>query len=108
MSTDEPESHVTRLTIDEVRDALPAVLGRVSAPRHRIVVEQHGKPIAAIVPVSDLDRLAEYDREWDEGTEAIRSFSRALASVPADELESEIARIIAEGREGRGASRRPA
>lgn len=106
MLGDMPETHVTQMTVDEPREALPGILDRVSKPRHRIAVVQDGEVVAAVVPADDLRKLDQYDREWDEGTEAIRAFSQAFADVPADKLEAEIGRIIAEGREG-SAGRRP-
>lgn len=63
----------------------------------RVVVEHEGTPVMAVISVDDLKRLAEFERRWNERTEAIRAFGDAFRDVPTAEREAEIARIVAEG-----------
>lgn len=54
-----------RLTVTEVRDALAEALNRVAYGGERIVLERHGKQLAALVPVEDLELLEELEDRAD-------------------------------------------
>jgi prevent-host-death family protein len=49
--------------LSEAKTAFSAVVEDVSATGDRYVIERHGKPVAAVVPIHDLERI--------EGLEAI-------------------------------------
>ena len=48
---------MTSTTVSEARNNLPELLNRVGEGQERILIERHGKPIAAIVSLEDLSRL---------------------------------------------------
>jgi prevent-host-death family protein len=48
---------MTTMTVSEARNKLPELLNRVGFGHERILVERHGKPVAAIVSLEDLKRL---------------------------------------------------
>lgn len=87
------------MTITDVKKSLSGLIDEVYRGKTRILVEKSGIPVAALVSASDLERLQEFDRAWDEGTKAIERFSQAFADVPTEEAEAEIARIIADIRQ---------
>lgn len=96
-----PERSTTprTMTISEVKKVLSELVDEVGLGNTRVLVEQAGRPVAALVSVDELARLERFDREWDEGTKAIERFSQAFADVPVEEAEAEIARIITEIRQ---------
>lgn len=44
---------------------LGEVLGRVASERERIVVTRHGRPVAAVIPVEDLELLEDLEDAHD-------------------------------------------
>ena len=48
---------MTRLTTSKARETCSDTLNRVAYRRERIVLERHGKPIAALVPPEDVQLL---------------------------------------------------
>ncbi len=86
------------LTISDIKNRLSQLVDEVSRKETRSLLERDGIPVAALVSVDDLARLQRPDREWDERTRAMERFSAAFADIPTEEVEAEIARIIAENR----------
>ena len=48
---------MTKVNVSVDHDRLPEIISRVAESRERIVIEQEGKAIAAIVTYADLQRL---------------------------------------------------
>lgn len=48
---------MTTTTVSEARNNFPELLNRVGFGKERILIERHGKPIAAIISLEDLKRL---------------------------------------------------
>lgn len=96
-----PEQSAATRTIDisEVEKTLSELVEEVGHGKTRILVEESGSPVAALVSAADLDRLQALDRAREEHFKAIERFSQAFADVPVEEAEAEIARIIAEIRQ---------
>lgn len=44
-------------TVSEARKNFPELLNRVGYGQERILIERHGKPVAAIISIEDLNRL---------------------------------------------------
>jgi prevent-host-death family protein len=84
------------MKISDVKNTLSSLVNKVYRKETRILVEKAGIPVAALVSADDLSRLQQLDREWDRTTKAIERFSQAFADVPTEEVEAEIARIIAD------------
>jgi prevent-host-death family protein len=97
----EQEPMTQTMKISDVKNTLSSLANKVYSKETRILVEKAGIPVAALVSVDDLRRLDQLDRAWNERTDAIERFSQAFADVPVEELEAEVARIIAEGRQRR-------
>ena len=53
------EAEPERIASRELRDKLGHVLGFVQETKERVIVTIRGKPVAAIVPVEDLDNMSE-------------------------------------------------
>jgi prevent-host-death family protein len=82
----------------DARQQFSDVLNRVYRDHTRVLVERSGIPIAAIVSTEDLAILNQLDAERAERFAGLSRISEAFADVPADELEREVERAIAEGR----------
>jgi hypothetical protein len=63
-----------------------------------LVLEQGGKPAAALVSLENLEQMR-LDREWREGTRIFEEIGARFEDVPLEELEAKIAEIIATNRE---------
>ena len=75
---------MTRLTATAVRDTLGDTLNRVAFKGERIVLERHGKPVAALVSVEDLQLLEDLEDRLDEA--AVRAAREEPGSVPYEEV----------------------
>jgi hypothetical protein len=97
MATHEPQARA--IAIDNVAAEWPNVRKSVSRKHERIVLEEDGVPVAAIVSLLDLKALARLDAERDE---RFKVFERIAAGFP-EETQEEAERIsdlaIAEVRE---------
>jgi len=85
------DSSETRIDLDAVGDALPALIERAAAAGERLVVEKHGFRLAVIVPDARA-HAAPADLISDE--EAMALLGRMRAAF-ADQSEEEIARETA-------------
>lgn len=56
---------MTTTNVSEARNNLPELINRVSYAHERILLERHGKPVAAIVSLEDLKRLEALDDAID-------------------------------------------
>lgn len=80
----------------------------VAAKTTRLSIEHHGVPMAAIVAIEDLKRLKQLDEQDREVGEALEAIRAPFRGVPAEELEREAERAIAEDRAERRAEREQA
>lgn len=46
-----------RIAVSAVRERIADVVAHVHVRRERIVLTRHGRPVGAIVPIEDLERL---------------------------------------------------
>jgi len=67
---------MTKVTSRELRAGLADALNRVAYGRERVVIERNGKPVAALVPVEDLQ-----DLEAREDAEDVADLEAALAEA---------------------------
>jgi prevent-host-death family protein len=73
-----------RVRASIARDSFADTLNRVAYRGERIVLERHGKPVAALVSLDDLDLLERLEDEAD--VQAVAKARRERGSVPHDEL----------------------
>lgn len=85
----------------EVRQDWSQLINKVFRKEVRILVEKSGIPVAAIVPVADLERLTRLDEELKERFKPLLDSWEAFEDVPPEEIEGEVARAIAEIRQER-------
>ncbi len=73
-----------RLAASAVRDSLGDTLNRVAYRGERIVLERHGKAVAALVSVDDLALLEDLEDRAD--VEAIRLARQEPGEIPFEEV----------------------
>lgn len=89
-----------RRTVDvsEAGELLNALLGQVARSQVRLVIQQDGKDVAALVSAYDLERLEMLDRRAAEGWKAIQEIQARFSHLDPEEVERDIAEAIAEMR----------
>lgn len=103
MHTHTPASRTIEAT--EAQEQLPDVLRRVARERTRVMVEDRGVAVAAIVSTEDLERLDRLDRERDADFAGVHELRAAFAGVPTEEIERETDRILGINQDDGGADR---
>jgi prevent-host-death family protein len=91
------------MKISEVKQQLNRLVNRVYRHETRVLIEKSGIPVAGIVSAEDLRRLDRLDHERAERFKVLEEFGEAFKDVPAEELEREVARALAEVRAERRA-----
>ena len=82
----------------EVADAeqrFGEILNRVAHSQERVLVEQDGTPVAAIVSAEDLDRLTQLDAERADDFAIFDEIGAAFADVDPEEIERETVKALA-------------
>lgn len=90
----------TTMTLTDTGQGLSQAVRRVASGETRVVVEQSGLPVAAIISAVEYRRFKEQEREAArlELIDAFTRISAAFKDVPDDELERELAKAQAEVR----------
>jgi prevent-host-death family protein len=76
---------MTKLPMNEVRAHLADALNRVAYGKERLLVHRRGKPLAALVPVEDLETIERLEDEIDtrEADKAMRAYRKSPKSAVA-------------------------
>jgi prevent-host-death family protein len=90
-----------RIKASEVRQDWSQLINRVFLEETRVIVERSGIPVAAIIPIADLERLNRLQAEHKERFKPIQDTWQAFKDVPAEEIEREVAQAIAAIRQER-------
>jgi len=84
-----------KLKASEARQQFAGVLNEVSREKTRIIVEKGGSPVAAIVPVHDLERLERIETKAEEALARMRA---AFSHLSEEQIVEDVARVIEEVR----------
>jgi prevent-host-death family protein len=95
---------IQTMSVTAARENWSKVVDAVFRRRQRVVLEKAGIPVAALVSAEDLERLRRYDAEREADFAVLDRIGAAFADVPADELEREVAKAVAEVRAERRAA----
>lgn len=82
------------MTLSDLRGQLGTLVDRVARREARVVVEERGVPVAAIVSAEDLRRLDQFERDRAARFAIIDEVRAAFADVPVEEIERETDRIL--------------
>ena len=72
------------------------LLSQVSRRETRVVVEEDGVPVAAIVSTQDLERLQEFEQQRQQDLATLRASQTGFKNEPVDDVERQIAKALAE------------
>jgi prevent-host-death family protein len=77
-----------KYTTGEARDRFAEVVNEAAFGNNRVVLTRHGKDIAAVVPIADLEVFQELERliDVEEARRALREV-QAGESISLDELK---------------------
>ena len=81
-----------------VREEWGSIVERITRQNIRVLVEDDGVAVAAIVPVGDLQRLTLLDAQRAQFLAALDRTQAAFADVPDEELAEEIEKALAAAR----------
>lgn len=84
--------------VSEGDQLLSPLANQVAKDGIRVIVEESGTPLAAIVPLHDLEQLAQSAHDREAAFAIIDEMREAFADVPTEEIEREVAKAVAEVR----------
>ena len=79
---------MTRLNASDARNAFATTLNRVAFAKDRVILERHGKPLAALVPVEDLELLQQLEDRID--LEAARKALKQPGRIPWGKVKKDL------------------
>lgn len=103
----EREPMTQTMKASEARQLWSKMLNKVFRRELRVVVEKSGIPVAAIVPIEDLERLRELEARRDEQFRALDEARAVFKDVPDAELETEVERAVKAARQDLRRQRKP-
>jgi prevent-host-death family protein len=95
---DMTERPIRTIKLSEARSTFSALLNDVFRRRERVIIEKSGIPVAAIVPIAELERLDQIDEQRASRSAVLEGYSRLFEAYTAEELEAQVARVVAESR----------
>jgi prevent-host-death family protein len=102
MIEQEPETRTMK--ISDVKAKLSSLVNEVYRQQTRVLIEKAGIPVAALVSVQDLQRLAQLDEQRAD-RRVLESMREPFRGVPAEEIKRETAKAVAEVRTEMAAER---
>jgi prevent-host-death family protein len=100
----EREPMTKTMQASDARQQWNELIGKVSRKQTRVLVEENGTPVAAIVSPEDLDRLTQFDQEREADFAILDEIGAAFKDVAPEELEREVQHALsavrAENRKG--------
>jgi prevent-host-death family protein len=79
-------------TTGEARDRFSEVVNEAAYGAHRIVLTRHGKTVAAVVPMSDLELLNELERiiDVEEARKALVEAKEGKNTITLSDLKKKL------------------
>ena len=97
----EDQATTRRLDAETAGQRWQEVLAAVPEQGARVILEQAGRPVAALIPMHVFDRAVRSERRWQERFSALVDEIQAdFADVPPKDVEWEIEQAVAEVRAG--------
>lgn len=83
-----------KITTGEARDRFADVVNQAAYGNNRVVLTRHGKDIAAVVPIADLEVFQELERliDVEEAKRALLEIKATGGSMSLDNLKKQLAR----------------
>ncbi len=79
------------VTVSEARESFADLVNRVAYGNERVLVTRHGRPIAAIIPIEQVEFLERAEDEYDHrmADEALKELEHTPA-IPLEQVEREL------------------
>ena len=90
----------------DVRQQWSQLLNKIFRDQTRVVVEKSGIPVAAVISAEELDRFTRLDEQRKERFKALDRMRDAFKDVPAEEIDREVSRALAEVRAEKRATKK--
>ena len=86
---------MTRLNVSKAREEFPELVTRAVLVKERTIVSRHGKDVAAVIPIEDLqllERLSKEEMDRVDLADALEALKEAKkkGTVPLDDLIKEL------------------
>jgi prevent-host-death family protein len=95
-----------RIAAAAARQNLSRLLTDVRKGEQPVIIERSGVPVAAMVPLSMLERDRRFSQERSDRVALLERLRRPFRAIPGTEIERAAAEAVATARRGRG--RKPA
>lgn len=82
---------VVRLAVEEASQNLSALLDRVQHGGETVILEEAGKPMAAVIPLEQYEKMMQEREAKFAVIDRIRS---AVPDYPGDEIDADIAEAV--------------
>ncbi|HEY2381544.1 MAG TPA: type II toxin-antitoxin system Phd/YefM family antitoxin [Terriglobia bacterium] len=82
---------MNRVSVKDMRDHIAEIVNRAAFGKERILVTRHGKNVAAIVPVEDVETMEYLEDQYDIA-EVQRIRAEGGPTLSMDELKARLAR----------------
>lgn len=82
-----------KISAADAKNQFSEVVSRAAFGKERILLTRRGKPVAALVPIEDWERLEQMEDEADleEARKALRNFKRSgRKGTPLDDVAREL------------------
>lgn len=93
------------MAVAEARQQFSRILDEVREADEPVIIEKSGVPVAAVVPLTVLDRDRRWAAERAERIALLERMRRPFRDVPTEEIETQVRKAIASVRAER--NRRP-
>lgn len=93
------------MAVAEARQRFSRILDDVRETDEPVIIEKSGVPVAAVVPLTVLDRDRRWAADRAERIALLERMRRPFRDIPTDEIETQVRKAIAAVRTER--SRRP-
>ena len=94
MSERAETTRTINVKIADVKSQLSRLIDTVSHEGTRVLIEQAGTPVAALVSVEDLQRLDQQDEQRESRFAVVDQMREAFKDVPPEEIERRVVAII--------------
>lgn len=82
---------MSELSIAEAREQFPEVINRAAYGKERVIVTRRGKPLAAIVPIEDIEAMEAIEDQIDlEGAAKARAEAKEKGTISWETLKAEL------------------
>ena len=98
MREHQPEPETESLEITGVESDFVSLVHNVAQKQSRVLVEEEGTPVAALVSLADYRQLTRLDEQRAEDLRVVSEIQELFGDIPPEELEREIDLAVAEVR----------